>query len=177
MVGLIQAMGLSHGSNYVMIKELYIRQCSDYEENGLIPFPGRELKEKILLFENPVDSKIIHCVNIRAGLFLIGFNKLKRINSVELGIYRKNWAFVTGELLRPQPAAKGCIEFVNLNSRINEFDDLQLNIYTDKIYSAVKIEIGDYDRANSSWIALSKYCVAELIDNHLVGFWIDISDY
>jgi len=160
-----------------MIKELYAEQSGDYEANSLIPFPGRESREQLLLFVNPTDSKIIYSMNVRGGLFLLGLNNLKRITSLELGIYRKNWTILNGDLSRPQPTINGCLEFVNIDSRINEFDELLLRTYTDKSQSAVKIEIGGDDRTNSLWVAISKYCLAELVENYLVGFWIDISDY
>lgn len=160
-----------------MIKEFYAEQSGEYEANSLIPFPGREIRELLLLFVNPTDSKIIYSINVRGGLFLLGLNNLKRITSLELGIYRKQWIILGDNMLRPESAVKGCIEFVNLDSRLNEFDELSLRVYTDKEQSAVKIEIGDHDRTNSSWIAISRCCLAKLVKNYLVGFWIDIADY
>lgn len=160
-----------------MIKEFYLKICTAYEEKGLIPFPGRQARDKVLIFENPIDGSLTHNININGGHLLIDLNDSYRISSLELGIYRKNWTFLNEELFRPQPAIKGCLEFVNIKSRINEFDEFRLHVCTDKRQSAVKIEIGDYDRANSLWIAISSYCIAELVDNFLAGFWIDISDY
>lgn len=159
-----------------MIKELYVKTCSEYDEKGLVPFPDRQAREKILIFESRNAEKFAYNINIYGGLLLIDLNDRYRIASIELGVYRKNWKLLN-KLLRPQPTINGCIEFINIDSKSNEFDDLSLVVYTDQQQSAAKIEIGVQQRSSSIWVALSKYCFAKIRDDYLVGFWLDISAY
>jgi hypothetical protein len=160
-----------------MERQFLVRPCNHYDENQLVPFPDRESRDKLLLFESLHDSRIIYSINVRAGGLIIGLNAMKRISSIELAIYRRNWRVLTDGIPRPTRMVQQCVEFSSVQAKTNNFDDLRLAVFTDPPQSTVKIEIGDDDRTRSSWVAISKCCVAEIADSSLIGFLLDISDY
>jgi len=128
---------------------------------------------------DPIDSKIVNCLNVNGGELLVGLNSQRRINSIEMNIPRDYWKnLADSELHRPNHAIRSNIEFVNmgLTSERTKTFDLPLIIYVNEKLTSMKIEIGPFGRDNSGWLAISNNCLVELKEENLVGFWIDLVD-
>jgi len=160
-----------------MDKEFYAEILPDEKKGELLLGLDENPRIRYVYLGDPVDSKIVSCINIGGGLLLIGLNNQKRINSLELNIARGYWQDLPdAQFRRPDPTLSGIVEFTNMNPipvRTKCFDDLPLHIYTNQKLSGIKIEIGTFERASSAWLAISDNCLVELLDNYLVGFWID----
>ena len=64
---------------------------------------------------------------------------------------------------------------MNKNQRVYQYDEVPLGIYTDQQESAVRIEIGKHKETEPLWVAISDYSFVNILDNQLIGFWINLS--
>lgn len=156
-----------------MIKELNVTVSDGFEENRLILSVDKNPRRRYLVLSHPVNSKIIYDINFSGGLLLLGFNKERILNNLEFNIYREHWTSI--DLNAIKPTDSGCLKLLNLNKVHYEFD-VPIKTYTDKMQSAVVIEIGIHTDSDISWVAISDNCFVKILNNSLVGFWIDLSD-
>ena len=158
-----------------MINELNVKICPDFEENHLILSVDENLRERYLYLGHPTNSIITYSINFNGGLLLLGLNNYHILNSLELNIYRKQWKSIDLNPLKPSSTINGCIDFVNIITRHNEFD-ITPNVYTDEIESAALIEIETCKESDWYWVTISDNCFVKIYDNHVIGFWINLSN-
>jgi hypothetical protein len=155
------------------MNELYVRILDDTKPYQLLLANDTEVKNHLIFLKNPVESRIVYSININGGELILGLDGSRRINSLELNRSKKDWQIINEKPLSQPITNKGCIEFVNINSRHNELD-LQIVVQTDKLYSGVKIDIGIEKVLNPLWVAISEQCFAEIAGDYLKGFWINV---
>jgi hypothetical protein len=131
---------------------------------------------RYLVLSHPTNSKIIYDINFTGGLLLLGLNNDYILNNLELNIYREYWKRLDAKFLKPQQINKRSVKFLNINASHYEFD-IPLSVYTDNTQSAVFVEIETYAESDSHWVAISENCFMRILNNQLIGFWINLSSY
>jgi len=157
----------------IMNEKLSINIYEGSEENLLILSTDKNSKGRFLLLSHPINSKIIYSINLNGGHLLLGLNADHILTSIELNIHREDWKNSGQNLLKPLPNAVGFLEFPNINERLNELD-IPLDVYADKTFSVISIQFDEHKEIDASWVAISNNCIAKILNNNLVGFWISL---
>lgn len=157
------------------MKELQILINSTVESNQLLLSWHPEIEDHLLFLSNPINRRIVHSINFNGGELILGLDNNSELNSLELNRSKRHWRILDDKPNTPNPIRVGSIEFININSPLNELE-LSLIVQTDKSHSFAKIEIGISNNNSSSfWVAISDQCFAEITDNCLKGFWIELT--
>jgi hypothetical protein len=157
-----------------MLNEFKVKICKEVELDEW-NLDVDKPKGRYLYLGHPIDTKIAYSVNIHGGLLLLGTDPSRALTTLELNISMSHWRRSDDDLLRPAPTLRGCLEFSNINSRHNEFDDIDPVAYTDEKNSFVNILIDGKDKQGPIWAGICDKCCANLSDDRIVGFWIDLS--
>jgi hypothetical protein len=156
------------------MKELHVKILRRVRSDQLLHSYDPETENHLVFLRTSGNSKIAYSINFNSGELILGLNANRRINSLELNLSKKNWTPVEGKFLRPNTTVEGSVEFTNINSRHTELILPPLIVQTDRLFSAVKIDMGINKTSNPIWVHISHQCFLKITDNCLSGFWIDI---
>ena len=153
-------------------------------------YPGN--KHDLLIVESLQPRQMAYCVNIEGGLLLLYFDTKRKLKEIELGIPRNRWR-KSSDLPKPDAIESLDIFLRGVQSyhgkwkhphirkrpdtstiRVYEYDHEVTVVATSEL-SAVQILIGSPENS-SRWISLSEHCWAQIAENHLKGFFVEISD-
>jgi hypothetical protein len=152
-------------------------------------YPGN--KHNILIVESLQPRQMAYCVNIEGGHLLLYFDAQRKLQDIEFGISRKHWQRLSNlpgpdrsessdVFLRGVQPLHGKWKHPHIRKRddgstIRGYEyDREVTAVANSELSAVQILIGSPE-TSSRWISLSENCWAQVAENRLKGFFVEIS--